>query len=271
MELCIFCRNERTKHRGEHVWDDWLNKVSGKRVRMPGSTTHTGANGQSVRSYPSTGLDVTADVVCDRCNHEWMSALSSKTKDILEPSIRFGAPVKLDALGVVTIASFAFLKAAILDWSSTADGRTPCIPRWACKAFRNSLAATFTGYIAIPRGTHIWISRYRRTQVVEASAHVEEMHTDGTPFEGYRILVITYVINAFIFQFLFPAWDGPARRVRRRSLTFEMQNDRLSVPLWPNVASANWPPPSDVSSGSLDSFRQRFRKARYPIRRRLPQ
>src|SRR2546423_15241532 len=35
---CIFCPNRRTRKRGEHVWDDWLNREHGKDIYDPSTT-----------------------------------------------------------------------------------------------------------------------------------------------------------------------------------------------------------------------------------------
>lgn len=226
---CVFCSNPRTRKRGEHVWDNWLNKEHGKDIHDPSTTYHFGVDGALIRAHSSTRLDVTADVVCDPCNHTWMSDLTGFTRALLEPSIRRDSPCDFDECDILTLTSFAFMKSAVLDWQTTARSRTPCISRRACMAFRASLTSdSATGDIAFPDGLQVWIARYRRTHKMEAQAFTEEMI--GTrQFKGYRILVITYVVGSFIFQLTFPRWT---KRTRNRPTApfFQIVGDIQSRP-----------------------------------------
>lgn len=256
---CIFCPNPRTKKRGEHVWDDWLNREQGKPIRDSGTTSHTGLDGALIRSYPSVGLEVTVPVVCDNCNNHWMSDISNLAKDILEPIIRRDRPSDLDQLDILTIASFAFLKSAVLDWSVTnAPHRRPCISRASCIAFHHSLTRGDPSDILFPDGLQIWIAKYRRSRKMEAQAFTEEM-TGVRHFKGYRILVITYVVGSFIFQLTCPRWSKTARN-RPAPPFFQVFGDRWAVPIWPGVSRAYWPPLDHVSSNRLETFRQRLRR-----------
>jgi hypothetical protein len=260
-KACIFCPNPRTRKRGEHLWDDWLNREGGKDIRDQSTTYYFGPDGALIRSHPSSRIDVTLPVVCDRCNQTWMSDLSTRTKYILEPSIRRDEPRDYDTFDIVTLASFFFLKAAVLDWSVESI-RRPCISRSACLDFRDSLVLSHDGDIAVPLNLQIWIARYRRTHRMEAQAFTEELTGQG-PFKGYRILLITYVVGSFIFQLTYPRW---ARRTRNRPTApfFQIVGDNQSVPIWPRVVTAYWPPPTYVDSRTLEIFRQRLRRILIP-------
>src|SRR4029079_12587905 len=150
MKPCIFCPNPRTKKRGEHLWDDWINREDGKPIRRPGTVTIYGEDGAIVRQYPSDRLDVTSDVVCDPCNNTWMSDLSTEAKHRLEPLIRRADPTDFHEADLLTIAAFAFLKSAVLDWSTIELNRKPCISRTACVSFRESLTLLTHGDVAFP-------------------------------------------------------------------------------------------------------------------------
>lgn len=52
MESCIFCPNPRTTKRGEHVWDDWLNREGGKAIADSSTTSYFGVGGEHIRSHP---------------------------------------------------------------------------------------------------------------------------------------------------------------------------------------------------------------------------
>jgi hypothetical protein len=263
VKLCIFCPNPRTIKRGEHVWDDWLNREGGKDISDPSTTHYFGTGGALIRSHPSTKLDVTIPVVCDDCNHHWMSDISNLAKTKLEPIIRRDQAAVFDEFDILVTASLAFLKTAILDWSATHDGRKPCISRDSCLRFRRSLTSNASlGNIAFPDGLHIWIARYRRKHKMEALAFTEEL-VGARQIKGYRILVVTYVIGSFIFQVLYPRWNKPARN-RPATPSIQMLGDNLSVPIWPGVTYAYWPPFSHVDGRSLESFRERFRRMYFP-------
>jgi hypothetical protein len=259
--LCVFCNQTRTRKLGEHVWDDWLNREDGKDIYDPSTTYHYGEDGKLIRSHPSTRLNVTLDVVCDSCNHTWMSDLTSLTKALLEPSIRRDIPRDFAEDGIITLTSFAFMKSAVLDWRY-ADIRTPRISRSACIAFRESLTKSDADDIAFPDGLQVWIARYRRTHKMEALTFIEEM-IGARHFKGYRILVITYVVGSFIFQLTCPKWT---KRTRHRPAApfFQIIGDLRSVPIWPGVHFTSWPPPSHVDSRTLESFRERFRRVLLP-------
>jgi hypothetical protein len=261
---CIFCVNPRTNKRGEHVWDNWLNRQDGKEIHDPSTTAHFGVGGQLIRSHRSTRIDVTIDVVCDSCNNKWMSDLSNRTKQILEPLIRRDIPRDFNAHDIVTITAFAFMKAAVLDWMPRASSlRTPRISRSACLAFRESLLSD-TATVALPYGLQVWIARYRRKYAMEAQAFTEEV-ASARHLKGYKILIVTYVVGSFIFQIVYPRW---VKAGKRTPTPFFTTDDDRSVQIWPGVSTAYWPPFADVDSGALKDFRERFRRVN--VRRRLP-
>jgi hypothetical protein len=262
-KLCIFCPNPRTSKRGEHVWDNWLNRKDGRDIRDNSTTSYYGYGHELIREHKSTRIDVTIPVVCDACNSTWMSDITSFAKDILEPSIRHDKPIDLDARDIVTVTAFSFMKSAVLDWSVQQRARQPCISRSTCLTFRDSLASPrFTGDIALPEGLQVWIARYKRTRIMEAQAFTEEM-SHSRHLKGYRVLVINYLVGSFVFQLLYPRYSGASRK-RPSPPFFNMVNDEHSVPIWPGVSEAYWPPLRHIDSRTFESFRERFRRVRIP-------
>jgi hypothetical protein len=243
---------------------NWLNRKDGKEIQDPSTTYYYGVDGHLVRQHRSIRIDVTLDVVCDTCNNGWMSDLTDRAKQLLEPIIRDSRPRDFNELDIVTLTAFAFMKSAVLDWRATNIRRIPCLSRATCLAFCRSLTSpnAIEG-ICFPDGLQVWIARYRRTRVMEAQAFSDEM-TGVRHFKGYRILVITYVVGSFIFQLTQPVWNKATRRRPPPPFFQILGNDRLSVPIWPNVTVAYWPPESHVDGRSLQSFRERFRHVRVP-------
>jgi len=258
MTLCIFCSNPRTHKRGEHVWDDWLNREHGKTIADRSTTYYYGSEGRLIRSHPSVGMHVRVPVVCDNCNNTWMSELSTLAKERLESIIRRDTVTDFDEFDLAAITSFAFLKSAVLDWSSTDKGRQPCISRASCLEFRASLVISDPPYFGFPDGLQVWIAGYQRTHKMEALAFTEEM-TGARHYKGYRILVITYVVGSFIFQLTCPRW-AKATRHRPPAPFFKIFGDLVSVPIWPHVTRGYWPPLKRISNSTLEAFRERFRR-----------
>lgn len=257
MLVCIFCANRRTQTRGEHIWDDWINWEDGKSSVLPSTTFEYGADGELIRSYPSKGLRVAHPVVCDECNSSWMSELTALVKEQLEPSTRRDEPVSLGHLGIKALAAFAFMKAAVLDAAALDKGRRPFIPRRAALALRGHFLSTEPSLV-LPSGLQVWIARYQRTHVMEALTFTEEI-TGASNLKGYKILVCTYVLGSFLFQLTLPKWVKPTRR--RLDPPFLVgHDDAISVPIWPNVSSAYWPPLESINKGTLQAFRERFRR-----------
>ena len=112
MRHCAFCPNEADSR--EHVWDDWLNRKEGKRVRLRRYVTER-AGQKLVRKYTIASIKITRAVVCGPCNHGWMSSLTARMKDAAELSIRRGAAWKLTASDVATVTAYAFMKAVIVN------------------------------------------------------------------------------------------------------------------------------------------------------------
>jgi hypothetical protein len=95
---------------------------------------------------------------------------------------------------------------------------------------------------------------------MEAQAFIEEM-TGVRQFKGYRILVITYIVGSFIFQLTYPRWSKVTRN-RPPAPFLMISYDIESVPIWPGVNVAYWPPPAHIERNSLEAFRERFRRVR---------
>ena len=106
---CIFCHNPRTNKRGEHVFDNWLNREHGKEIRRPGFVIEFGKDDAIERKYPSNSIQVTKAVVCDDCNNTWMSDLTGFSKDIREPSMRRSEPKALSDFDVCWLLLHSFL------------------------------------------------------------------------------------------------------------------------------------------------------------------
>jgi hypothetical protein len=189
-----------------------------------------------------------------------MNDLSGYAKSILEASIRRGAPRTLDHFEIVAVSAFAFMKAAVLDWSQE-DQRGPRIPRAVCTDFRTSLVSDLSPTVRFPDGLQVWLASYNRSRKMEARSHIDEL-VAGPPLKGHIILVITYLVGSFVFQLTFPSWPGPKKK-RLYTPTFDLPPDRRTVLIWPDVPSAKWPPVEQLSGSTFGDFRERLRRVRH--------
>ncbi len=251
---CAFCSNPRTNKRGEHVWDNWINAYL-KQLGSKGSTVHMrGIADEPIRSFRTDKLSLTAGVVCDSCNHGWMSLLSQEAKQVLEGAILHDRPTVLTFTGAVTVASFAFMKAVVLDQQHARD-RSPRIRRPHRQAFRR--ARQYCNNTGLPSQLQVSLLHYRRTRVMEAYAMIDEIEIAQGPNSGYRIPCFTYVVGALALQVTYPVWLGKQRAPPGTPTVPDMPPD-LALPIWPHRADTHWPPARAVSSASLDFLRRRF-------------
>src|SRR5438093_1005112 len=107
---CVFCPSLATEHRGEHIFDDWLNRENGRIIKDTYTFTEHGEDDRIVRTFKSSLIAQTMPVVCDTCNSTWMSDLTNKLKQTCEGIIRHERLTTLLPLGIATLAAFAFMK-----------------------------------------------------------------------------------------------------------------------------------------------------------------
>jgi hypothetical protein len=252
---CIFCPSPPTKHRGEHIFDDWLNRLEGEAIK--GKYTFTQRDGDKVtRAYPTRKFDWTSPVICDRCNETWMSDLTNEMKFTSEGFIRYARPATLLPLGIVTLATFAFMKAAVVD----AEKKTGVFSRPVRLRFKDTLE--------IPPGTQIWLAWFRSRRRGGPTVQTVATRITTGAFRGYILSVFTYTVGHLSIQLTYPKW--PSTTLKRRPLPFLVQADHwdsASLPIWPNApSSVEWPPPKYFEDDTLEQFGTRWlniRSARY--------
>jgi hypothetical protein len=185
---------------------------------MRATVGELGKNGVLIREYQVREVNVTKDVVCDQCNHGWMSDLTAHAKLTIEGFMRYERPATLLPLGILTITAFAFMKSAVLDYSAETT-RPPSISPATCHRFRASMQGI--GPFFLPEGVQVWMARYRGERKVEYRFWIDSMAITVGPYRGYDVLLITYVLGAFVFQLAFPKWR---KHKRPTVLPFFTQN-----------------------------------------------
>jgi hypothetical protein len=107
---CVFCGESPT--RKEHALPLWLRDLllRGTQASHEWGAYVTGEN----RKWLSSGPDFTAKIVCDTCNHGWMSDLESEAQPWLTPMIA-GRAQTLEAAALRTCARWAMKTAMTID------------------------------------------------------------------------------------------------------------------------------------------------------------
>jgi hypothetical protein len=263
MRACIFCPNPRTTKRGEHIWDDWLNREHGEHLRFHYHVYEYGSGDEPIREYPARKLDQTSGVVCDSCNNTWMNELTEQAKHALEGFIRYDRSATLLELGILTTVCFAFMKSAVLDYTYE-ETRPPYISPSACSRFRLWLSgASDTPWL--PDGLQVWIAWYRRKRQMEARTWINGLNFTSGTFKGYKVLLITYVVGSLALQITLPRWTKHLRK-QGRLPSFNQGPiwDDACIPIWPGVHTARWPPPKYLDHAALEDFQKRFRTVNVP-------
>src|SRR3954468_13090910 len=112
MPPCAFCPYS-AKLSAEHIWSEWMRDLLPiKRFRF----YRRDENRVPVTTWNKSNLDVTAKVVCKRCNEGWMSDLeSSHAKVALQPLILGDQHITISEKRSRSLALFAFKTAVVID------------------------------------------------------------------------------------------------------------------------------------------------------------
>lgn len=248
---CAFCPNLASKS-GEHIFDDWLNRINGKRIRNTYEFVETGRGDIETRRYKAKSINITRPVVCERCNNGWMSEITNDAKKTLEGCIRYHRAVTLLPLGVLTISAFTFLKACVLDQSL--DSKPFFLP---------SVRAKFRDTCITPDGVQIWMACYRNPDRTSGHTwhHTIKLHSGR--FSGFDIFVFTYMIGYVTLQLTAFRWTKQARFKEAAPCLVPADFwNKATVPIWPYQSPVLWPPEQYLDSRALELFRDRFSRLR---------
>ncbi len=264
MRLCAFCPSPATK-KGEHIFDNWLNKdEDGSRISRDYHMTSEGRSTVDALSYRSRSINITRPVVCGPCNNGWMSDITNFAKDVAEGAIRYAQPTSLSAEGIATLAAYAFLKAAVVDYAITLDGHRPFFQPKSRVMFRDELA--------IPNGTQIWLAHHGSNRDLQSGhAWSTTLQLYSGIVKGFDFYLFTYFVGHLVLQLTCPRWrKNAARRPKELPVLIEAKVWRhFTVPIWPDVQQAEWPPHHQLDSHTLQKLRDRFRNLQAPIERPL--
>src|SRR5262249_22328352 len=127
--------------------------------------TQTGLSKQRVHSYKAPALNHKARVVCEGCNHGWMSDIESTACDVLKPMM-VGRPFVLDTEQQVAIRAWIVLRAMILERAAAEKQAVPFYTQAERIAFAD---CDRQGSLEPVDGTYIWLFQFKSQQWVARS------------------------------------------------------------------------------------------------------
>jgi hypothetical protein len=233
---------------GEHIWDNWLNRALPTkkfRVRQRRSTV------EPFREYDAVALKEKLAVVCEDCNHNWMSNVTDRVKRSFSDLIIKGKPMSLKDEDIGLLAAFAFMKAVVADHATPKS--EPFFPRAVRERFRDSLA--------VPSDIQMWLAAYQGAHRFGGKFNTAFLvPNEPSPLTGIEFYGFTYVVGHLVVQTLSARWTQIGRRAT--PVPFLKPNsywDPAVVLFWPNVpAPVSWPPPKYLGDDTIDNFIARF-------------
>ncbi len=242
---------------GEHIWSAWMGKMFGlsqynfRRVEPDASGTP-----KITHQWRVPSIDLKVRVVCEECNHGWMSELENETKQVIKDMIENGYALSLLPAGAASIAAFAFKTTVVVDYMNT--GRRPY--GLADNFFKRATRERFKASLSLPEGVQIWLAEFRSKAVCAGRLHPAYFKFKVGPLKDFYFYVLTYAVGHFVFQIL---CSRRTKRTRRRqsfpNIIQRPEWDAASIPIWPNHGlPVGWPPSQHFSDGSLNLFGDRW-------------
>jgi hypothetical protein len=237
---------------GEHLWSQWigeeLKKIGAARMRLSSQLL----DDPTTFTWESRTCDLTAKVVCKRCNETWMSDLESNhAKPSIGKMILATAPVTLTRAQIISISAFAFKCAVIGDHMNRK--RLPFFSPESRRRFACSLT--------IPPAIYVWIGCISGDDPIHGLFKVQYGITPPRTPNGFRLYTFTWGIGRFFVQLL--AWHWMRGRLRRTLVPSITQNEfwnPYSIPIWPNPPlSVQWPPAGHLNNHQMTTFSNRWK------------
>lgn len=248
VKRCAFCSIEAARLSGEHIWDDWLNRALPTkkfRVRQRRLTV------EPFREYDAVVLKEKLAVVCEQCNHNWMSDLTDRVKRSFSEIIIKGTPTSLQDPDIGMLAAFAFMKAVV------ADDATPKPEPFFTRAVRERFRHT----LAVPGDIQMWLAAYQGAHRFGGKFNTAFFApNEPSPVTGIEFYSFTYVVGHLVFQTLAARWTQVGRRTM--PAPFLKPNrywDPAVIRFWPDVpAPVSLPPSKYLGDDTIDNFIARF-------------
>ena len=246
MNHCIFCGPTARKITEEHIWPKWISKV----LRQAGitkydvfSSRHSPTKLLSQKTRRSNILDLTAKVICTKCNHEILGELENDfAKPILKPMIQ-GNTTRLSVVDLAVLSAWIMKMAMVYEFT---DSRA--------KFFSQVEREHFLEVLEPVPNTWIWLGQNGSRHIAGAVQHT--LFAETTPGYTAHIHVLTCVIGRVAFQLL-----TRGRHMTSPAATMVPILDHwrpATVLMFPSSDSVQWPPPQYLADDSLKPFADRW-------------
>lgn len=252
---CAFCDSEAVERGGEHIWDDWLNRAFPRSKRRFKYTDSLGTS----RQYDTYLLNEKIPAVCPECNTQWMSQLTKQTKLTFESAIVGGSPLCVLPRGIVLLAAFTFMKAAVAA-TQFAEGLGKGDEAFFTRRQRERLRESLE--VPTDDTVRMWIATFKGKALNSGRFVPAILSSDNPQLRGVQYFTITYMVGHLLLQFLAARWKD----VRHRGLPLPMLRpdafwDPACIQFWPPVDGlrVQWPPPKYFNDAGLEELINRFK------------
>ncbi len=246
--VCIFCQ-QSAKLSAEHLWPAWMTKIFVDQGSQIYNVMQRGPQAEFTRRWTSRSINLTAKLVCEKCNNRWMSDLENSVKLVIDGMVRDITPKSLLPRDLASVATFTFKNAVVADHMRTM--RKPF--------FSPSLRRRFAISLEMPGAIQMWLSAfsgvYRHSGIFRGYYYQHR----SRPTDAFNFYVFTFVAGRFAVQMVAKKW------IKKRSSwvplpTFTQNSswDSFSIPFWRTGADFLWPPGQHLSYQIIESFSDRW-------------
>jgi len=210
-----------------------------------------GQKGKLIRTWKDKKFNLTAKLVCTKCNNEWMSDLENEqAKPVMQCMISQGKRISLSPRDLAAIAAFTFKTAVVFDHMQRE--RNPF--------FSPSVRKKFSCCLEIPRSAQMWLSsfcgRFRQDGILSSFYYESKEGMMG----GCELYVLTFGLGFFIVQALFRRWKQACERALPiPSLPRDGDWGLVAKYFWPcDGLPLDWPAPCYLDDDTIQAFCDRF-------------
>ena len=255
---CIFCRS-RTGLSLEHVWPEWIWKLSHKKPQKERYTIERFGTHIERQSRKAPSLDQTTRVVCEPCNNRWLSRLEN---ELAKPVVsRFVVPQsspisRISITDQVALVAWAAKTAFVLDYTTV----TPNKHRHFTQDERQEYADTFVP----PIGMSIWIAdivRETRRVVHSSVTNIASLATVDAPELKYAGQLSTFHVGSLVFQTLHLRGVREPSPLPPDDFILDDHWNQVVRRIWPSGEDdIPWPPKFYFNEDTLKNFEERLGK-----------
>jgi hypothetical protein len=226
---CIFCDQLREQGQ-EHIWPDWIGNRLPRRAML--STFRYTGDGQVHRGQ-AIAFTLTIPNVCQRCNGRWMRRIENRVIPVAEPMIFGMQPAQLSSAAQQTIASWAYLRALVLQYASDPTG----LPPWRYHEIYRRRGRPLTT-------SFIWIGALRNPDPSGSYFGGMSLDFGNVPFIGQtepEAYVATMAVGNLVMRVLL--YSPLLQRAGHLGRVDNGPFGPSLAPVWlPNPGGSQWPP-----------------------------